>query len=147
MDTTIRDMQEKDLPQVLALVKELAVYEKEPDAVIASINTYEQAFEQGVFEGMVMLYKDKIIGMMIYYMTFSTWKGKMLYLEDFIITEQHRNKGLGQQLFNSFLKKAREKEAILCKWQVLDWNTPAVQFYKKNAAILEKEWWNGKIFI
>jgi GNAT superfamily N-acetyltransferase len=85
--------------------------------------------------------------MVIYYETFSTWKGRMLYLEDFYVKETARRFGVGQKLFNAFHETAREKDCKITKWQVLDWNIPAVKFYKKNNAIIEKEWWNVKIFL
>ena len=85
----------------------------------------------------------KIVGIIIYYMTYSTWKGKMLYLEDFVVNQQYRKLGIGQHLFDAFLKEAKDKGARLVKWQVLDWNEPALAFYKKNKAIIEKNWWNG----
>ncbi len=78
-------------------------------------------------------------------MTFSTWKGKMLYLEDFVVKEAFRKKGVGQVLWNKYIDIAKEKDCALVKWQVLDWNEPAVKFYEKNGATIEKEWWNGKI--
>jgi len=83
--------------------------------------------------------------MTLYYMTFSTWKGKMLYLEDFVIKKGFRRLGIGQLLFDAFLETAREKGCKLTKWQVLDWNETALKFYEKNNAIIEKDWWNGKI--
>jgi len=83
--------------------------------------------------------------MALYYMTYSTWKGRMLYLEDFVVQEAFRKAGIGQQLFDGFLQEANNKGCKLVKWQVLDWNVPAIKFYEKNKAIIEKEWWNGKI--
>ncbi len=143
----IREAKINDLPAIIDLVKELAVYEKEPEAVSANLEMYEKAFSEGVFEALVLEEGNKILGMALYYMTFSTWKGKMLYLEDFIISQEMRNKGLGQQLFDAFIAKAAEKGAILTKWQVLDWNKPAINFYLKNKAIIEKEWLNAKIYL
>ena len=69
----------------------------------------------------------------------------MMYLEDFVVSEQHRQKGIGQLLFDAFLNASKEQGCKLAKWQVLDWNQPAVNFYLKNGAVIEKEWWNGKI--
>ena len=78
---------------------------------------------------------------------FSTWRGRMLYLEDFVVTESYRKYGVGQKLYDTFLEVARQKDCFLTKWQVLDWNTPAVNFYEKNKATIEKEWWNAKVFL
>ncbi len=143
----IRRAEIKDLPSILELVVELAVFEKEPEAVTASLYQYEEAFKEGIFEGLVVEKQGLIIGMAIFYMTFSTWKGKMLYLEDLYIQKEHRQSGIGQKLFDAFLKIAKKKKAKLTKWQVLDWNTPAIKFYYKNGASIEKNWWNGKINI
>ena len=78
-------------------------------------------------------------------MTFSTWKGRMMYLEDFVVNPEYRGQGIGQQLFDSFIAEAKAQDCNLVKWQVLDWNEPAVRFYERNKATIEKEWWNGKI--
>jgi GNAT superfamily N-acetyltransferase len=146
---TIRSAIEADIPAIHALVYELAVYENAPEAHIATIDDYVQDFKASVFEAHVAVDEDTqaIVGMIFYYMAYSTWKGKMLYLEDFVVTESYRQYGVGQKLFDTFLEVARHKECILVKWQVLDWNEPAVKFYEKNQAIIEKEWWNGKIFL
>ena len=80
-------------------------------------------------------------------MTYSTWKGRMFYLEDFVVLEAYRRLGLGQMLFDAFLQEAKDQQCRLVKWQVLDWNEPALRFYRKNNAVIEKEWWNGKIFL
>jgi len=147
MDPIIRKATGKDLEDIYNLVKELAVYEKEPEAVTATLDDYQNDFEEGVFEAHIAEVEGKIVGTTIYYMTYSTWKGKMLYLEDFVVNQSYRKLGLGQLLFDAFLAEARLKGARLVKWQVLDWNEPALSFYRKNEAIIEKNWWNGKIFI
>ncbi len=145
----IRETKFTDLPAVHALVNELAVYEKSPESHTASIADYEADFSNKVFESHVAVDSDNqtVVGMILYYMAYSTWRGKMLYLEDFVVTEQYRQFGVGQMLFDTFLQVARDKKCILTKWQVLDWNTPAINFYKKNKAIIEDEWYNGKIFL
>ena len=146
MEYIIRKATKKDLADILNLVNELAIYENEPEAVTATLKDYEDNFDENIFEAHVAEYNGMIIGTTIYYMTWSTWKGRMLYLEDFVITENHRRKGVGQLLFNAFLVEAKIKNVRLVKWQVLDWNEPAIAFYKKNDAIIEIEWWNVKIF-
>ena len=83
--------------------------------------------------------------MTLYYMTYSTWKGKMLYLEDFVVKADQRNKGIGQLLFDAFIEVAKAKKCRMVKWQVLDWNEPAIRFYEKNNATIETEWWTAKI--
>ena len=139
----------EDMAAVHALVYELAVYEKAPEAHIATIEDYEDDFKNGIFESHVAVDTEggQIIGMILYYMAYSTWKGRMLYLEDFVVTEPYRQFGVGQMLFDTYLEVAREKKCRLVKWQVLDWNEPAIKFYKKNNAIIEDDWYNGKIFL
>lgn len=146
MDINIRKAALSDLPAILSLVKELAVFENAGDQVSATIEDYENAFKKSIFESQVAEINGQVVGMTLYYMTYSTWRGKMLYLEDFVISEKHRNKGVGQILFDAFLKEAKRKEVAMVKWQVLDWNEPAIAFYKKYNAIFDKEWWNVKIF-
>lgn len=143
----IRPATKNDLSGIYALVKELAIYEKEPEAVTATLEDYYQDFEAGVFESDVAIFEDEIIGATVFYMAYSTWKGKMLYLEDFVVTESYRKYGIGQLLFDQFIQNAIQKKCVLTKWQVLDWNEPALKFYHKNEAIIEKEWWNGKLFL
>lgn len=145
--TTIRTMVEKDLPAAYELVEELAIYEKEPDAVTATLEDYKALFAQAKFQGLVAVQNDQVVGIMIFYDTFSTWKGKMLYLEDFVVRERFRGQGIGQLLYDAFEAYARSNSYVLVKWQVLDWNTPAVKFYQKNQATIEKEWWNVKKYL
>jgi GNAT superfamily N-acetyltransferase len=80
-------------------------------------------------------------------MAYSTWKGKMLYLEDLVVQEAYRGKGIGRRLFEAVLEEGRRRRCRLVKWQVLDWNEPAIAFYRTFGAVLETEWWNGKIIL
>jgi GNAT superfamily N-acetyltransferase len=143
----IRQAIKSDIADIFSLVKELAVYEKAPEAVITSVEIYEKDFEAGIFEAIVAEKEGEIVGMALYYMAYSTWRGRMLYLEDFVVRDAFRRYGAGQLLFDTFLGIAKQKGATLVKWQVLDWNEPAIKFYEKNNAIIETEWWNGKIFL
>ncbi|MCI5084072.1 MAG: GNAT family N-acetyltransferase [Saprospiraceae bacterium] len=145
MQIKIRDARLEDLPQVHELVRELAIYEKAEKEFIATLEDYETDFKAGIFEVILAEAEAQTIGMCLYYMTYSTWKGRMLYLEDFVVKSAFRQMGVGQLLFDAYLAKAKEKGCRMTKWQVLDWNEPAVKFYEKNNAIIEKEWWNGKI--
>jgi len=145
MEITIRKATQEDIPAILALVQELAIFEKEPQAVLATLDDYKKHFSAGLFESHVADIQGDVVGMAIYYDTFSTWKGKMLYLEDFVVAAAHRNKGIGQKIFTAVLEEAKHRDAKLLKWQVLDWNEGAVRFYEKNLAEIEKQWWNGKI--
>jgi GNAT superfamily N-acetyltransferase len=141
----IRLAERQDLPAIHNLVRELAIYEKAEEEFVATLEDYQNDFDAHIFEALVAEEGGQIMGMTLYYMTYSTWKGRMLYLEDFVVGQAFRQKGIGQALFDAFLAKAKEKGCRLVKWQVLDWNTPAVKFYEKNKATIEKEWWNGKI--
>jgi len=147
MTFTLRKAIEKDLEAVHDLVNQLAVYEKVPNAVTTTVEYYSAAFNNGDIQIDVALVDDAIVGMTLYYTTFSTWKGKMLYLEDFYIEPRYRGNGIGVALFDLFLATAKNQGCVMTKWQVLDWNTSAVNFYLKRGATIEKEWWNGKIMI
>lgn len=141
----IRMAERQDLAAIHDLVRELAIYEQAEEEFVASLEDYQTDFDNQVFEVLLAEEAGVITGMALYYMTYSTWKGKMLYLEDFVVREAFRQKGVGQLLFDAFLAKAKAKGCRLVKWQVLDWNEPAIRFYQKNDALIEKEWWNGKI--
>jgi len=147
MNITIRKATLADIPTIHQLVVALAVYEKEPEAVTATLADYTQDFEAGIFQAHVAVMEGKVVGMALYYMTYSTWKGRMLYLEDFVVFEEYRRFGIGQLLFDAVLAEGKNQGCRLLKWQVLDWNEPALNFYKKNEATIETNWWTGKIFI
>jgi GNAT superfamily N-acetyltransferase len=139
---------EADLPQVLALIQELAAYERAPDAVT---NTLEAMQRDGfgpspIFSFFVLENEaSEIIGIALFYTAYSTWKGRMLYLEDLVVTEAARRGGLGRLLFDAVVAEARATGAMRMKWQVLDWNEPAIAFYKKLGANIENEWLNGNL--
>ncbi len=143
----IRPATTADLPAIHALVYELAVYEKEPDAVFTTPEEYRRDFEAGRFESFVAEMDGEVVGMVLFYEAYSTWKGRMLYLDDFVVRESHRRFGVGQKLFDRFVEEGRRRGCRLVKWQVLDWNEPAIKFYEKNNAIIEKGWWNVKVFL
>jgi GNAT superfamily N-acetyltransferase len=148
MNIRIREATTADMPAIHGLVYELAVYEKAPEAHTATLADYVRDFEAGIFEAHVAVTDaNEVVGMIFYFMTYSTWRGRMLYLEDFYVKETHRRYGIGQQLFDTFLEVAKAKDCVLTKWQVLDWNEPAIIFYEKNKATIEKEWYNGKLFL
>ena len=147
MDIIIRKAKKEDLKAVLDLVIELAVYENEPDAVTATLDDYVLGFDENRIQIIVAEVKGKIAGMALYYLTFSTWKGKMMYLEDFVVNEAYRRTGIGEMIWSELLKDTQNQNCRLLKWQVLDWNEPAIKFYEKHNATIEKEWWNGKIYM
>lgn len=146
MEINVRDAVAADLPAIHGLVRELAIYEKAEQEFIATLEDYEKDFADGVFQAKVAEVGGEVVGMALYFFHYSTWKGKMLYLEDFVVKESYRGNGIGQHLFDTFLKEAKAQGCRLVKWQVLDWNTPALNFYEKFDAVIEKEWWTGKIF-
>ena len=146
-DINIRRAQIEDMGGILELVKELARYEKAEEQVKTTVEDYEKNFLSGVFDANVAVLDGEIVGMVLYFVCWSTWKGRMLYLDDFVIKEDLRKHGIGQLLFDELFIEAKRRGCKLVKWQVLDWNEPALKFYEKNEAIIETEWWNGKKFI
>jgi GNAT superfamily N-acetyltransferase len=147
MSIVIRTGTKADIPFALNLVKELAAFEKAPDEVEVTI---EEMTEQGFgsakqFDFFVALENDVIVGLALYYYKYSTWKGKCLFLEDIIVTESQRGKGLGKLLIDKVVQVSKEQKVRRMEWQVLDWNTPAIEFYKKYDATLDGEWVNCKL--
>lgn len=143
----IRKGTESDLPGVMELIKELAIYEKAPDEVD---NTIEKMKEEGfgpqpVFKFLVAVKGQAIIGLALYFYSYSTWKGKCIYLEDLIVTEPERGSGVGRKLFDAVAEIAKKENAGRLQWQVLDWNEPAINFYKGLGAELDGEWFNCKL--
>lgn len=140
----IREGKREDLPQVLRLVKELAEYEK---ALHEVSNTVEQmeidGFGASPIYGFFVAERDKVItGISLYYYRYSTWKGKRLYLEDIVVTQSERGSGIGKKLFDRTMAFSLEQNCTGMMWQVLDWNEPAINFYKKYNAKLDGEWVN-----
>lgn len=136
-----------DIPQALQLVKELAEYEKAPLEVSVSIEEMEHDgfSENPLFFFFVAEADQKVIGIALYYIKYSTWKGKCIFLEDIIVTEQHRKAGIGKMLFDEVVKVAKTMNVKRMEWQVLEWNTPAIKFYEKLNASFDKEWINCKL--
>ena len=133
---------------MLELVRELAVFEKAPNEVTVTLEHFiETGFGKNpVWEALVAVEvkngTEKIIGLSLWYMRYSTWKGLRLYLEDIIVTEAWRGKGIGKKLFNETLNEARSRNVSGVMWQVLDWNQPAIDFYKQFGAEFSDEWLN-----
>jgi GNAT superfamily N-acetyltransferase len=140
----IREGTREDLQCVLELIKELAFFENASDQVSNTIEQMEQdGFGLNPIYGFFVVVKDgRIVGLSLYYFRYSTWKGKRLYLEDIIVTEKERGNGLGKLLFEKTMKFALEKNCTGIMWQVLEWNKPAIEFYKKYDARLDSEWLN-----
>jgi GNAT superfamily N-acetyltransferase len=147
MQIHIRPAVEADMPAVHALVQELAFYEKAPQEVVTTPQQYAQDFRERCFDCFIADAEGQVVGLAFYFMAYSTWKGKMLYLEDLVVQEAYRGKGIGRRLFEAVLEEGRRRRCRLVKWQVLDWNEPAIAFYRTFGAVLETEWWNGKIIL
>ena len=148
MDTSvIRKATKEDCARIMELVYELAVYEKAPNEVTVTLKHFtESGFgEQPVWWAFVVEVEGKIQGFALYYIRFSTWKGNRMYLEDLLVTEEMRGKGLGRILFDRLIEEAREKGFTGIAWQVLEWNEPAINFYKKYHASFDGEWLNCSI--
>jgi GNAT superfamily N-acetyltransferase len=147
MNFVIRKGVKKDLPQVLELIKELATYEKAPGEVTTTVEQMEKdGFgKDPVFYFFVAASEGKIIGISLYYIKYSTWKGKCVFLEDIIVTEPSRKSGIGKKLFDEVVKVAKEMNVQRLEWQVLEWNEPAIKFYKKLNSQFDEEWVNCKL--
>lgn len=136
------------MPQVLALIQELAAYERAPEAVTNTLAAMQRdGFGPAPIFSFFVLENDAadIIGLALFYTAYSTWKGRMLYLEDLVVTETARRGGYGRLLFDAVVAEARATGAVRLKWQVLNWNEPALAFYKKLGAAIEDEWLNGNL--
>ena len=144
---TIRKGTPADVEPALLLIKELAAFEKAPEQVI---NTVKQMLidgygEKPIFDLLVAEADQKIAGIAIYFIKYSTWKGKCLYLDDIVVQESLRGKGIGKQLFDAVVAEAKLCNCQQLQWQVLNWNYPAINFYKKYDTVFDAEWINCKI--
>ena len=133
---------------MLDLIKELALYEKALEKVTVTMEEFVNAGfgENKVWEAFVVEDDGKIVGMALYYIRYSTWRGRMFYLEDFIVKEEYRGKGYGKALFERCIEQTQTLRCHGMTFQVLDWNTPAIEFYKKYDGQFEGEWVNVLIF-
>ena len=138
----IRKGTPQDMPDVLALITELAVFEKEPDAVVISTeDLVRDGFsENPLFHTFVAEVNEEIIGVALYYYRFSTWKGKTIHLEDLIVKENNRGTGAGFALYSEIIKQGKKDNVRRIEWNVLDWNTPAIDFYEKSGAKVLTDW-------
>jgi GNAT superfamily N-acetyltransferase len=138
----LRRAVKEDCPRLLELVQELALFERAPEEVTVTLEHFtESGFgENPVWWAFVVCVDGKTEGFALYYIRYSTWKGQRMYLEDLIVTEKMRGRGLGKRLFDRLLEEAKEKGLRGMVWQVLDWNEPAIQFYKKYKARFEPGW-------
>ncbi len=145
----IRRAEKKDCPRLLELVRELALYERAPEEVTVSPEHFEESGfgPQPVWWAYVAEMDGIVCGFALYYIRFSTWKGQRMYLEDIYITREMRGKGIGKQLFEALVEEARERKLNGIVWQVLEWNEPAINFYKKYHANFDPEWVNCSIHL
>ncbi|RFZ84883.1 GNAT family N-acetyltransferase [Mucilaginibacter terrenus] len=137
----------EDCPRLLELVHELALFERAPEEVTITLQEFEEAGfgSKPVWKAFVVEVDGIIVGFAMYYIRFSTWKGQRLYLEDLIITEAYRSKGFGKLLFDRLIQETRELGFNGMVWQVLDWNEPAINFYRKYEASIEAGWLNASL--
>jgi GNAT superfamily N-acetyltransferase len=149
MEVSIRRAVKEDCPRLLELIKELAVYEKAPDDVTVTLEHFtESGFGTNPIWWTFVAEADGVIqGFALYYIRYSTWKGQAMYLEDILVTEKMRGNKIGTLLFERLIKEAKEKKFNRIIWQVLDWNEPAINFYKRHNATFDKEWLNCSIYV
>jgi GNAT superfamily N-acetyltransferase len=138
----IRNAIKEDMPKVLELIMELAVFEKEPDAVVVTAtDLVRDGFgDHPLFYTFVAEVNSEIIGIALYYYRYSTWKGKTIHLEDLIVRENQRGTGAGTALYHAVINQGKKDNVRRIEWNVLDWNTPAVDFYKKSGAKVMEDW-------
>lgn len=145
MNIHIRPAVEADCSKMMELIHELALYEKAPQEVTVRMEEFVDAGfgSNPVWKAFVAEADGTVVGFALYYVRYSTWKGCRLYLEDFIVTEEFRGKGIGKVLFETVMRQAKDKGFNGMTWQVLDWNQPAINFYQKYQAGLEPGWLNA----
>lgn len=138
----IRKATKNDMPYVLELIQELATFEKEPDAVVVTVDDLvrDGFSENPLFQCFVAEVDGEIIGMALYYYRYSTWKGKTIHLEDLIVKENKRGTGAGFALYKEIIKQGKAENVRRIEWNVLDWNTPAIDFYEKSGAKVLGDW-------
>jgi GNAT superfamily N-acetyltransferase len=138
----IRKATKNDMPSVLELIQELATFEKEPDAVVVTVDDLvrDGFSENPLFQCFVAEVENEIIGMALYYYRYSTWKGKTIHLEDLIVKENKRGTGAGFALYKEIIKQGKAENVRRIEWNVLDWNTPAIDFYEKSGAKVLGDW-------
>lgn len=147
MSAHIRMATAADIPALHRLVAELAAYVGASDSFTTTIAAYEEDFAAGYYEALVAEVNDRVVGMALFYGAYSTWKGRMIYLEDFVIEPAYRRQGIGQQLWDALKAEGRGRRCKVLKWQVVNTNTEALKFYAAQDATIERDWSNGKLFL
>ncbi len=145
MKYSIRKGEERDIPSLMALIKELAEFEKMPEHVkTTEAQLLEDWQTHNAFDFLVAEVDGVVVGISLYYPRYSTWNGRCYYLEDLYVKPELRGAGIGLALLNATADEARKAGANRLDWQVLDWNSDAVRFYERIGANIEREWWNCK---
>ncbi|MBC7904920.1 MAG: GNAT family N-acetyltransferase [Gemmatimonadaceae bacterium] len=141
---SVRHAKKEDCPRLMELVRELALYEKAPEQVTVTLEHFETSGfgPNPVWWALVIEDEEAVQGFALYYVRYSTWKGQAMYLEDLLVTERMRGKGAGKLLFDQLIIEAEQKKFNRIIWQVLDWNEPAINFYKKYDTVFDGEWVN-----
>jgi len=146
MEIKLRKAEIEDMVAIHSLVKELAEYEKGLHLVTTTPESYRRDFLEKVFDAIVAEVEGEIVGMALYFLAFSTWRGKMMYLEEFIVRESMRGHWIGKLLFEAFLEVSKKQDVALVKWQVLHWNEPGINFYRKYPeTVFDEEWGDFKL--
>lgn len=139
----LREAQKEDMKSVLELIQELATFEKEPNAVVVTVDDLirDGFSDNPLFHCFVGEIDEQIVGMALYYYRYSTWKGKTIHLEDLIVKEKMRGTGLGFALYSKVIEQGKKDNVRRIEWAVLDWNTPAIDFYEKSGAKVLRDWY------
>ena len=147
LDWIIRPGQSDDIPAVHALIVDLAIYERAESEVVTTVDalTADGFGPHAIYELIVAESEGKVVGMALWYVKYSTWKGKCGFLEDLMVAESHRGQGIGKALFEEVARTSANRGYLCMEWQVLDWNEPAIGFYQRLGAELDGEWFNGKL--
>ncbi|MBX7226525.1 MAG: GNAT family N-acetyltransferase [Chitinophagales bacterium] len=136
---------ESDLEGVYQLIHELAVYEKQPSEPTNTFEDFTQDFKDAYFEVLIAISEEEIVGIALFHDAYSSWKGRMLYLDDFVIKENQRGNGIGKLLFDAYLVEGQKRKVKQFRWHVLNWNAPAIKFYEKYNCSFDDEWITCKL--
>ncbi len=147
MSVLIRKGTREDCKALLSLIKELAVFEKAPKEVVVTKEILQKDFNDNVFDFFVAEERGNVKGIALFFIKYSTWKGKCIYLDDIVVTEKARGQGIGKLLFEALITHAKQLGVNKIDWQVLNWNEKAINFYEKFNAEFDDEWVNGKLML